>query len=80
NLQKGVPLNKRESISLYEALKSYTYYSHLYSSFPDSGLLSEGYNADMVVLDKNPFYVKNPDDLLTIKPIGLFFKGEKIMI
>ncbi len=78
NLSKGVVLNKEESISLYQSIKSYTTYSHHYSLFKDSGILSEGFYSDFIVLDKDIFNLENLEEILDTKVIKTYFKGIEV--
>ncbi|MEH6937229.1 amidohydrolase [Bacillus sp. JJ664] len=62
----GLTYNESEAISLFEAIKLYTVSSA--KSFGQDhyrGLIKEGYNADFILFDEDPFQV-NPDDLLTL--------------
>lgn len=79
NLAKNITLNKAESVPLFYAVKAYTYYSHAYSQFFNSGMLSEGYNSDFIVLNKDIFNLKDDEDLLETKVLKTFFKGEEVL-
>ncbi|MEM4396964.1 MAG: amidohydrolase family protein, partial [Candidatus Woesearchaeota archaeon] len=78
NLSKNSTLNENEKINLFDAIRSYTYFSHKVSQFYDCGLLSEGFSADFIALDKDIFNIKNPAELLNIKVLKTFFKAEEL--
>ncbi|MEJ5272655.1 MAG: amidohydrolase family protein, partial [Spirochaetota bacterium] len=78
NLSKGETLNPDETISCFDAVRAYTFYSHKYSLFEDCGLLTEGYWADFVLLDKDIFNIEDDEEILNIKVLNTFFKGEKV--
>lgn len=78
NLSKNTTLNENEKIDLFSAIKSYTYYSHKVSQFFESGILSEGFSADFIVIDKDIFNIKHSDELLTINILKTFFKAEEL--
>jgi predicted amidohydrolase YtcJ len=63
----GIAYNIEEAISLYEAIKLYTVDSA--ASFRQNhirGLLKEGYNADIVLFEEDPFQL-NSEDLLKLE-------------
>lgn len=70
--------NPEESLTLEEALYSYTY-SGAYQYFEESykGLIEEGYFADLVVLSHNPFEIEL-NKLNKIKPLYTFVGGRLI--
>ncbi|HPC38145.1 MAG TPA: amidohydrolase family protein [Exilispira sp.] len=78
NLSKGETLNPEEAIPCFDAVRAYTFYSHKYSLFEDCGLLTEGYWADFVLLDKDIFNIEDDEEILNIKVLNTFFKGEKV--
>ncbi|MCK5157962.1 MAG: amidohydrolase family protein, partial [Candidatus Heimdallarchaeota archaeon] len=71
------PYDSSQSLTIQEALKMYTY-EVAWMSFEEKrrGSLEEGKLADMVILNENPL-VKDPKDLLQLKVVQLYLKGEK---
>ena len=80
NLSKNDILNKNESISLFDAIKAYTNYSHSYSLFNNCGFLSEGFYSDFIVIDRDIFNINSIDEILKTKVLKTFFKGEEVLI
>jgi predicted amidohydrolase YtcJ len=77
-LSKGKTLNQNEAISSYDAVKAYTTFAHKYSQFENCGILTEGFSSDFIVLNKDIFHIENNEQLLDIKVLNTFFKGEKV--
>lgn len=77
NLNKKL-LSEKEKISLFDAVRNYTFVSHKHSLFPNSGLLTEGYSADFVILNKDIFNLNDSEEILSLKVLSTFFEGEKI--
>ncbi|MCX8058660.1 MAG: amidohydrolase family protein [Spirochaetes bacterium] len=78
DISKGKIFNPEEKISLFDAIRNYTYNSHKASLFENSGILSEGYNADLIVLDRDIFSLSNPYEIIDTKVIKTYFEGEEI--
>lgn len=76
NLSKEKSLNPNEAISIFQALKAYTTFSHQFSQFNDCGILSENFSADFIVLNKDIFELKDPYEILDIKVLNTYFKGD----
>lgn len=77
-ISKGKNFNINEKISIFDAVKNYTYNSHKASLFDNSGLLVEGFNADLVILDRDIFNLETPYDILEAKVLKTYFEGEEI--
>ena len=67
-----------ESISVYEAFRTYTY-NGAYATFEEDtrGTLEKGKEADFIVLDKNPFKIPKTE-LLDLKVQETYIDGKKI--
>ena len=77
NLNKEI-LNEKEKIDVFNAVKNYTYFSHKHSLFDNSGMLTEGFYADFIVINKDIFNLKKDEDLLETKILSTYFEGEKV--
>lgn len=78
NLSNGKILNQNESISCFDAIKAYTTFAHKHSQFENCGILTEGFFSDFIVLNKDIFNIENNEQLLDVKVLNTFFKGEKV--
>jgi predicted amidohydrolase YtcJ len=67
-----------EAITIQEAFQAYTH-EVAYQAFEDNnwGTLAEGFNADFIVLDTNPFAI-DPHDVPQIKVVQTYRNGEVI--
>jgi len=67
-----------ESITIQEAFQAYTH-EVAYQAFEDKnwGTLAEGFNADFIVLDTNPFAI-DPHDVPQIKVVQTYRNGKAI--
>ncbi len=71
-------LNSSETLSVFDAVKNYTFYAHQSCLFNRSGLIKEGYFADFAVLDKDIFNLSKEEEILDIKVVDTYFEGEKL--
>ncbi|PGS54753.1 amidohydrolase [Bacillus sp. AFS041924] len=76
--KNGVAYNIDEAISLYEAIKLYTIDSAASFGHEDKrGLIKEGYTADFVLFDENPFEL-DKDKLLNVKCNETICRGNSV--
>lgn len=74
----GIAYNESEAISLFEAIQLYTVSSA--ASFGQNhrrGLLKEGYIADFILFEEDPFQL-NPNDLLTLECHETICRGKVV--
>ncbi len=76
---EGLPIDPSEAISVADALKMHTLYAAEALGLADSrGSLEAGKDADIIVLDRDPNLVSDPDELLDINVDFVFRRGELI--
>ncbi|MCR2032965.1 amidohydrolase [Anaerofustis stercorihominis] len=77
--KNGVPLSSDEKITIVEGLKAVTI-NAAYSYFEEDtkGSIKEGKLADLVILDKNPLKLDNPDELKKIKLLETIKEGKTL--
>lgn len=73
---KNYGLNLSETITLETALKGYTATAARYSGFPDSGMISPGTSADLILLNMSYPEFLQKDQLLDSKVVMTIFEGE----
>ena len=78
---KGFPeggFNKKSGLTLQEAIKGFTIFA-AYSSFDEKikGSLEQGKNADFIIVDQNPFEMKE-SDLYKLKVLSTYVQGELV--
>uniref|UniRef100_A0A7V3ZJ79 Amidohydrolase n=1 Tax=Dictyoglomus thermophilum TaxID=14 RepID=A0A7V3ZJ79_DICTH len=69
--------NEEERITLEEAIKMFTYNS-AYIGFleKEKGSIEKGKDADLVILEKDPFEIKDREELINIRVLGTISKGK----
>lgn len=77
--KNGVTLGSEERITILEGLKAVTI-NAAYSYFEEDtkGSIKEGKFADLVILDKNPLKICNPEDLKEIKILETIKEGKTL--
>lgn len=71
----GTPFGKAEAVSAKEAVCLYTRESARMAGFEKLGMLSPGYKADFVVLDRDLFELP-PEKIDTVSPQATFIRGK----
>jgi hypothetical protein len=79
-VNKSRSLNEREILTLNSALKGYTHTSALYSGFPNSGAIRQGYPADIIILNKDLSSIASPEILLDTKVMYTIFQGNIVYL
>ncbi len=70
---------QKESLTTFEAIKSYTVNSSFSSFFEhQTGRLKKNYSADFIILSEDPFSLATPQLLKEIKVEETYFQGKKI--
>jgi predicted amidohydrolase YtcJ len=74
--KNGIPYNKEESISIYEALQLYTTSSAASIGLQENkGQLNEGYDADFQFISHNPFII-DEEEVINIQCLKTIIKEE----
>ena len=74
----GTRLRYRESLSVYEAFRAYTY-NGAYATFEEDirGTLRAGKWADFIVLDRDPFKIPR-DEIKDLKVLETYIDGQNM--